>query len=315
VKPLLLLLVIGCRPSPPAPAIALPDGRPGIGFDDLRWSARLGVLAPAGRSGAVDLVKNGAVTQISGFAADPLYFGGHDQGPTSVDEGAGFLFVVDRTTRTVSVVDPEAQRILSQTGVAAAPDYVRFVAATNEVWVTEPDAEQLEIFRLEGAALHHDAFLPVPGGPESLVVGNTAAYTHLWAGTTRAFDVATRSGLGEWPNGCVSSRGIALDYVRGWLLSGCAEGRGTVADVATGRLLGSIAAGAGVDVIDYSPSLQHLYLPAENLTIAALSPSGELSPAGTLPSVPGAHCAVTDDQRHVWVCDPDNGDLLAYEDP
>jgi DNA-binding beta-propeller fold protein YncE len=312
---LLLLLLAACRPSPPAPAIALPDGRPGIGFDDLRWSARWGVLAPAGRSGAVDLVKNDVVTAITGFAADPLYFGGHGQGPTSVDEGAGLMFVIDRTTEKISVVDPGAQRILSQTGVAAAPDYARFVAATNEVWVTEPDAQQIEIFRLDGSALVHAALLPVPGGPESLVVANTTAYTHLWAGTTRAFDVATRAGLAEWPNGCVGSRGIALDYGRNWLFSGCAEGRGTVVDVRTGQLLGSVAAAAGVDVIDYSPTLQHLYLPAETLTIASISPSGEASPASVRAAVAGAHCAVTDDGGHVWVCDPDNGDLLRYDDP
>src|SRR4051812_16680957 len=37
--------------------IALPGGPPGIGFDDLRFSAALGgVLVPAGRSGNVDLI-------------------------------------------------------------------------------------------------------------------------------------------------------------------------------------------------------------------------------------------------------------------
>ena len=41
--------------------------------------------------------------------------------------------------------------------LAGSPDYVRFVAATNEVWVTEPDKDGIEIFALSNAKP------PVPG--------------------------------------------------------------------------------------------------------------------------------------------------------
>src|SRR5205823_4203113 len=163
----------------------------------LRYSKTWGVMAPGGRSGYLDLIdpKTRNVTGIEGFAADPLYFGGHGQGPTSVDEGAGWLFVTDRTTEKMAVIDPVKKQILSEIAVAASPDYLRFVAATNEVWLTEPDAEQVEIFRLEGNRLIHDALIKMGGGPESLVIDNThgIAYTHLWAGVTRSIDVRTRA--------------------------------------------------------------------------------------------------------------------------
>ena len=54
-----LLILIACTPALAGTphSIELPGGKPGIGFDDLQYSARLGrVLVPAGRSGTLDLI-------------------------------------------------------------------------------------------------------------------------------------------------------------------------------------------------------------------------------------------------------------------
>jgi hypothetical protein len=252
---------------------------------------------------------------------DPLYFGGHDQGATSADEGAGFLFVTDRTTRTLSVVDPVAMQIVASAGVATTPDYVRYVPQTNEVWISEPDADQLEIFSLNGNQPAHAALIATPGGPESLVIDKTRdrAYTHLWAGGSISIDVHSRSIVGQWSNGCSNSRGIALDEARGFLFAGCYEGRGTVADAANGgAMLGTLDVPAqGIDVIDYSATLGHLYLPGSTsgtMAIAAVSPTGQLTLLTTVQTVSGAHCVAADDRGNAWVCDPDNGDLLVIAD-
>ena len=47
-----------------------------------------------------------------------------------------------------AVVDPATGVIASSTALRAAPEYVRFVAATGELWVTEPNADQTEIFKV-----------------------------------------------------------------------------------------------------------------------------------------------------------------------
>src|SRR5262245_29018207 len=97
-----LVLAAAAHAAPPA-AVALPDGAQGIGFDDLRFDAALGqVLAPAGRSGNLDLVdpKTGAVTPIPGFSRT-AGGGGHGHGVTSVDAGEGWLFATDRTARAL----------------------------------------------------------------------------------------------------------------------------------------------------------------------------------------------------------------------
>ena len=77
----------------------------------------------------------------------------------------------------LEVVDPAKGTIVAGAPLAGSPDYVRYVAATNEVWVTEPDKDGIEIFTLSDAkppVPAHKAFLAIPGGPESLVIDNAA---------------------------------------------------------------------------------------------------------------------------------------------
>jgi len=308
-------------------AVALPDGSGGVGFDDLRYDATLGqLLVPAGRTGNVDLVdpSTQVVTPITGFSAQPRFNGGHDDGPTSADAGHGLIFVADRTTRRLNVIDPATRAIVASAMLASSPDYVRYVAPTGELWVTEPDQEQIEVFTLS------DAQKPVParagvivvkGGPESLVIDpqRQRAYTHLWDGATVAIDLKNRTLVAQWPNGCGGSRGIALDSAHGWLFAGCAEGKAVVLDVDhDGRQLASLAVGAGVDVIDYNPTLAHLYLPGStsaSMAIVGVSATGALSLLGTATTAAGAHCVAADNQHHAWVCDPNHGQLLRITDP
>jgi hypothetical protein len=198
---------------------------------------------------------------------------------------------------------------------------VRYVESTGEVWVTEPDAERIEIFRLEGnpPAPVHDGFLPVAGGPESLVVDGAhgVAFANLWQGETIAIRPRNRSVLAKWGNGCQGSRGLALDSERGFLFVGCAEGRASTLDVKSGKTLGAITAGDGIDIIDYSSSLSHLYLPggkSATMAIVEVSPTGKLAVLATVPTAPRAHCVVVDGAGNAYVCDPGAGRILVIPD-
>jgi DNA-binding beta-propeller fold protein YncE len=308
-------------------AVVLPDGIGGIGFDDLRYDATLGqVLAPAGRTGNLDLIdpQTQTVTPIGGFSAQASFGGGHDDGPTSADSGHGLIFVTDRTTQRLQVIDPATRTIVASVALESSPDYVRYVAPTGELWVTEPDQEQIEVFTLPDAQQpmpERAAVIVVKGGPESLVIDpqRQRAYTHLWAGATVAIDLNNRTLVAQWPNGCDGSRGIALDERRGWLFAGCAEGVGIVLDVDhDGQQLSNIRVGAGVDVIDYNPTLAHLYLPgatSATMEIAGVSASGTLSLLGTIATARDAHCVAADTHGTAWVCDPYHGQLLRITDP
>jgi DNA-binding beta-propeller fold protein YncE len=241
-----------------------------------------------------------------------------------VDEGAGFLFVTDRTSGLLHAVDPSAKAIVATISLGGSPDYVRYVQATNEVWVSEPSAAQIEIFVFNAGsppALSASGTIAVTNGPESLVIDQRAgrAYTHRWQASTVVIDVKTRAIVAEWANGCAASRGLAVDEARGFFFAGCSEGTVSVLDAAhEGHLLSSIARGAGYDVIGYSPTLGHVYLAGtacKCLIILGVSSRGDLSFLGRFGATGSAHCAVADDRGHAWFCDPDGGQLWRVDDP
>lgn len=304
--------------------LVLPAGAGGIGFDDLRFSPSLHrVLAPAGRTGKLDLIDPAtqAVESVDGFSSEKTFEGGHGEGTTSVDDGAGHLFAGDRGRAEVAIIDPVAKKITSTTKLAGSPDYVRWVAPSNEIWVTEPGKKQIEFFAFDGAKLTRKGAIDVPGGPESLVIDATRgrAYTHTWDGESVAIDLSKHKEVARWKNGCAASRGIALDEPRGVLFVGCEEGKATAIDVAhDGKALGAVDTGKGVDIIAYAPALRHLYVPggdSATLTIIGVDGGGKLVALGTVAAAEDSHCATVDDIGHAYVCDPKRGALLVVTDP
>jgi hypothetical protein len=298
----------------------------GIGFDDLWFSSELGaVLAPAGGTGCVDLFDSTSLAQTSlcGIGPGGAYAGGHGEGTTSADFGAGFVFAIDRSSQSLQVVDPKTKTVTATAPLAGGPDYIRWVASKRELWVTEPDEEQIEVFALASDSppkLSSVATIAVKGGPESLVIDaeHDRAFTHLWRGSTVQVSITSRSVSKPFANGCKGSRGIALDAARGHLFAGCSEGLVTVLDVAQGdKILDSIETSSGVDIISVNLSLHHVYAPAASdgsVAVLSVGAKGKLSKLGALPAAKGTHCATGDDHGRVWVCAPDSGSLLVFYD-
>jgi hypothetical protein len=323
---ILLLALTALAAGPSVKPLPLPGGASGIGFDDLRFDRKLGrLLIPAGRTGNIDLIDptNLEITPISGFSRAPKYDEGHGQSVTSVDSGDGWLFATDRTAQEVVVVDLGRGAIVSRTRLASAPDYVRFIATRNEVWVTEPGKSRIEVFALSKKrplVLTHASFIETPGGPESLAIDERRgrAYTHRWKEKTLAIDLATHKIASTFSAGCGDPRGIWLDEDRGFLLVGCEDGTATVLDALHGgKVLSSVKSGRGVDIIAYDAGRAHLYLPGDEsatMAIIDVSAAGKLAVLGTIKTVEGAHCVTTDEAGHAYVCDPKHGQLLVVED-
>lgn len=312
----------GSRTTP----LPLPGGDGGIGFDDLVYAKALDkILVPAGRTGRLDLVdpKTLAIDTIAGFTSAPRVQGGHGQGTTSADSGAGLIFASDRDRQTVTIVDLQQKKLLGSVQLGGSPDYVRWVDPLREVWVTEPDRKVIEHFKLEtrGAPrLVRGGTTEVDDGPESLVIDapRGRAYTHTWHDATVAIDLKTHKEVARWQNGCEGARGIALDEARALLFVGCHEGKAVVLDVAhDGKRAGAVTTGKGVDIIAYSPSLRHLYVPGgESATMAVLAvgAGGTLTVVDTVPTAAGSHCVAADARGHAYVCDPAEGRLLLFQD-
>jgi len=321
---LAIMLVAAGEAIVPRP-LPLPGGESGIGFDDMGFAPSIHkLLVPAGRSGNLDLIDPDTmqVTAIGGFSSRKSFGGGHGQGVTSADEGRGLLFATDRDAKQLIVVDPKTQSVIATAPLASGPDYVRYVSATSEVWITEPSAARIEVFSLPDSGASkpvHVDFISIAGGPESLIIDNKRgrAYTHLWTDTTLAIDLKTRKIAARWKNGCRGSRGIAMDDARGFLFVGCDEGKLNVLDLNTGTQLGSASSGSGVDIIAYNSHLAHAYLPGEEsatMAIIGISGNGAATALATVKTAEGAHCAAADDRDQVYVCDPANGRVLIIKD-
>jgi hypothetical protein len=312
--------------GPQVAQLALPGGEGGIGFDDMLYSHDLGqVLVPAGRSGRLDLVdpKSQKVESIQGFSSGERSMKGHGQGTTSADTGEGLIFASDRTERAVVIVDAKGKQRVGSVKLKAGPDYVRWVSPTREVWVTEPKAMAIEVFKLVSAptaTLQRVEDISLSEGPESLVIDATRgrAYTNSWHGETYAVDLKTRKIVGRWQNGCKGARGLALDEGRGLLFVGCEEGKAVALDVGhDGKRLGEASSGNGVDIIAYSPKLGHLYLPggdSATMAILEVAPDGNLRLLATAPTAKDAHCVAADELGNAYVCDPSHGRLLVVRD-
>jgi hypothetical protein len=322
------VLALAAPPGPKPESIAVPGGEPGVGYDDLQYApAMKRILVPAGRTGRLALIDPATkkVTAIAGFSEASSYHGGHNQGTTSAAEldERGFVVATDRGSKTLKVVDTKSGTVSDTVKLTASPDYVRVVPSTHEVWVTQPGRKQIEVLRVEGTApprLAHVANIPVPDGPESLVIDGlrARAYSHTWGSESFAIDLATRKVVSTWRNGCRDSRGIALDPKRGLLFAGCAEGKATAVDLATGRLVSSAPTGPDVDSIGYGASLGHLYVPAggsAELWIFGVAPDGKLALLGKVATAGDAHTAAFDPASStIFVGTPDHGAVLAIRD-
>jgi hypothetical protein len=309
-----------------AAPVAIPGGTAGVGFDDLRFSGTLSrILVPAGRTGDLDLLDPSSeiIASAGGFSTSDTFSGDDTFGVTSADEGNAIVYAVDRTSKTLAAVDPKKKSIASTATLAATPGYVRFVAPTNEVWVTEPSAGQIEIFSVTtsaGTAPVQASVIAVPGGgPESLEIDAAGgmAYTNTTTQTVQ-IDVNEHAVSATWSNGCSTSKGIAIDSKNGWVMPACEEGRVVVLAAQGGATIGTVMVGGGVDQVAYDAQRQRLYVPgpvAAAMSVVGFASNGVPKLLGSIQTTNDAHCAVSAGLGAVYVCAPSRGELLFVQDP
>ncbi len=323
-----------------ATTVTLPGSGSAIGFDDMGYDANLGqVIVPAGATGNLDLIDPDTlnVRAIPGFstvAPDPT--GGHGDGTTSAIAGQGLLFAVDRTNLRLDVVDPAAGSIIKSTSLITSPDYIRYVQPTNELWVTEKGANQIEVFSLSNEQVPtptHTDVITFTKGPEALVIDKTRglAYTNFAkTGQTIAIDLKTHAQQDPWPNGCTATRGMVLDEADGILFVACKEGKIVPLNLNdSGKQFSTMTYGGNLDFLGFNPHLSHLYIPSGASAVMAIvgvtaqqatrpTSTGVLSLTmtllGTADTAVGSKCMITDDHDDAWVCDPTDGRIFRIRD-
>ena len=326
-----------------------------VTFNDISYDTRLErVIVPAAETGNLALVdpETHAVKLIPGFSKQ-ISTTEAEIGATSAASARGMIFVIDRFAKKINIVDPALEKIIGSVDVQDTPDSIRFVSATNELWVVEKAKEQIEVFRVidgEPVSLESVSTIPVPNGPESLLIDRKhgLAFTNQpKIGMTAVIQVMTHSVIAQWGNGCSKARGLAMDEDRGLLFVACEEGKLVVMDTNNdGFQITSANYGGGLSSIAYNPQLQHIYVPSGDSAIMAVfeikdnsavlaattAPSDYQANAnqnnatptpvarftlfrkGTADTSRKANCITVDDQNNVWVCDPVHGKLFSIRD-
>ena len=312
-------------PGAPSHIVAIPGGAHGIGFDDMGYVPELHrIVVPAGQTGALALIdpQSLALTLIPGISTPRRTARGHGEGTTSATYAHGFLFASDRDTHQVVIVDPRGHAVLGRVPLSGGPDYLRYDPIVRELCVTEPGARQIEIFGVDFSprpTLRRVATIPVPGGPESLIIDakRGIAYTNLWKRDTLVIGVADRRIEARWPDGCEGPRGLAWDPQSRFLFVGCAEGKVSVLDAGHGgRVLGTATTGRGVDIIAYDASRHRVYAPgarSATMTTLHVDPQGHPTLEAVHRTAHGAHCVAVAPTGRAFVCDPRHGRVLVFD--
>ncbi|HEY3356091.1 MAG TPA: hypothetical protein VGQ83_22755, partial [Polyangia bacterium] len=172
---MLLLALAGCGGRAPAPASApasapaappaapaadglslttrvvrLPGATGVVSLDYLAADRAAGrVWIPAGNTGSVDVLdtRSGALTRIAGFPTAARETRGRARvlGPSSATIGPGVVYIGNRATNEVCVIDAARLQRGACVTLSVAPDGLQYVAATREVWVTAPRDRSIHV--------------------------------------------------------------------------------------------------------------------------------------------------------------------------
>ncbi|MGH8160939.1 MAG: hypothetical protein ACRESR_02080, partial [Gammaproteobacteria bacterium] len=166
------------KPLIPQATIKIPGGKHGIGFDDIGYAAPIHrITIPAGATGNLVLINpaTNSLSVIRGVSATGATGKGHREGTTSAMYAEGYLFASDHDPSEVVTINPRNKTVVGRTKLAGGPDYIRYVARTHEIWVTEPGKQQIQVFKLSVASkpvLTPETVIHIAGGPESLEIDN-----------------------------------------------------------------------------------------------------------------------------------------------
>jgi DNA-binding beta-propeller fold protein YncE len=330
-------IVLACHktPAPPDAAVvapksyALPGASGAVTLDLLAYDRpRDQVWIPVGETGSVDVftIATSSFARVDGFKTMERESHGRKRmmGPSAAAVGEGFVYVSDRASNEVCIVDDKTLARGACVPLSSAPDVIAYVPSAKEVWVTTPKESSLVVFDASKPdALAPKTTIKADGSPECFAIddGRGVFYTNLEdKNRTLAIDIKTHDVKASWTLGCKEAgpRGVAVDTVRNFLFVACTDGIEVLDAAHDGARLGTFDAGAGVDAIDYFAETKRLYVAAgkaARLTIAEFTAQGAPTIVSTTTTITGARNAVVDARGNAYVVDPQTARLLVYASP
>ena len=240
-------------------------------------------------------------------------------GPSSAAVGNDVVYVGNRATNEVCVVDAKTLKLGKCLTVPTSIDGLAYVPSAKEVWVTSPKDMSLTVLDAsKPSALKAKITVKVPGEPEGFAVDDAHAlfFTNLEdKGSTLAIGIQDHKVHSTWNAACSSDgpRGVAVDSERAFVFVACTDHVQILDSAHDGAAVGKLDTGAGVDNIDYLASSGQLIVgagKAATITVARIDDRGNASVVASGTTAQGSRNAVSDANGSVFVPDPANGALL-----
>ncbi|MGH3427588.1 MAG: YncE family protein [Mycobacteriales bacterium] len=315
-------------PELAARSVELPGAKGPVSLDLIAYDRAHGrVWVPVGDTGSVDVLDIGssAFKRVDGFETTQREMHGQMRmmGPSSATIGDGVAYVGNRATNEVCAIDEKSLQRGNCLKLATAADFVTYVAATKEVWVTTPKDGSLTLLDASTpAALKSKFVIKTPGSPEGSAVDadHKLFYTNLEdTNRTLVVDIESHAIKATWSSGCSDApHGIAVDPARGLAIVACSDGLRILDAAHDGAALGELDAGDGVDDIFYDAAKRLVYVAASNakrLTIASIGDKGQVTVIATAATAERARNAVADTDGNTYVADAATARLLIFGAP
>jgi len=283
------------------------------------------VWVPVGNTGSVDVldIAKASFDLVNGFKSAERDMRGKKRviGPSAVSVGEGVVYVGNRASSEVCVVEVSSLKLGQCLTLPQATDGVAYVASTKEVWVTTPRDHSLTVLdATDPRLLKPKVVVKLEGETEGYAVDETRGrfFTNLEdKDRTVVVNVKTHSTETVYSPGCgeAGPRGLAVDSARNFVFVACTDHVQVLDAGHGGALLGRLDTGAGLDNIDYLAGKGLLYAAAgraARLTIAKVDDQGQLAIVATAPTAEGARNAVADAKGNAYVADPANARLLVF---
>ncbi len=290
-----------------------------------RGSGHERIWIPVGDTGSVDVLDtaDGTFARIDGFKTEPREVRGKTRvmGPSAAAVGEGVVYIGNRATSEVCVVDAKTLKLGMCLKLPTPTDGVAYVSSAKEVWVTTPREKSLTVLDAsKPETLRPKTAVKVDGAPEGYAVDEARGlfFTNLEdTDRTVAIDVKTHKPVATWKPECGPDgpRGIAADASSGLVFVACTDHVQVLDGARDGAPLARFDTGTGVDNIDWSAAHRLLYVAASKaatLVVLRIDDKGHPTLAARGATAEGARNGVADSQGNAYVADPMHARVLQF---
>jgi hypothetical protein len=310
--------------------VPLPEHQERLHPEELVYSRALhSMLVPVAAGGSLDIVDI-KTFQVSTFR--PPFTAKEAAAAVSLAEGGEVIVVATALPRQLLVISTRSQSLVSRATLSSDPYRVRYVESRQEIWVTEPDAGQIEIFSLNSLVTSRPvraATITGIPGVAALVVDEKRgrAYANIRSSKTVSIDLRSRLVTTGFVTACPDVSALALDVDCGVLYVSCFNGQLSARDLRRGYDLLSSTDTSKLN-LQYGgpfPELDSIaYDAVFGLLAEPIGPAGviqlwRISSPGKFPGAfsatstgVGAHAVVIDELHQIWTADGQRNALVVF---